>query len=111
MKRCLASIESRVDVGHITVDKHPQVVAYLQSQQKQVRFDPWHRLKSLKKDLKHDAKEFDGEEKEKMKELSRRFIVHVYSSIERANGDAKMCQELVYSFFLHIQGIFYRCSK
>lgn len=105
VKRCLSSIESRIETNEITVDKHPSVVSFLKSQNKEVRFDPWHRLKSLKKELRSYIKGMNNEEeKTRMKELSRRFVVHLWASIERARGDAKLCQELVFSFFLHIQG-------
>lgn len=105
VKRCLSSIEALLEVKDITVDKHPSVVSYLQSQDKEVHFDPWHRLKTLKKELKNYIKNLENEdEKIKMKELARRFIVHVWSSIERAQGDPKICQEMIFSFFLHVQG-------
>uniref|UniRef100_A0A914DL84 Uncharacterized protein n=1 Tax=Acrobeloides nanus TaxID=290746 RepID=A0A914DL84_9BILA len=106
VKRCLSSLESEVTMNGDTVDKHNQVVSFLQSENKDVRFDPWHRLKALKKDLRCLIKSLDNEEdKQNMTELSKRFIIHVYASLEKSNGDAKLCQELVFSFFLHVQGI------
>ena len=74
-------------------------------QEKDVKFDPWHRLKSLKKELKASIKELkDEDERNQMKDLVKRLIIHLNSSIERAQGDAKLYQELIFSF-LHIQGI------
>ena len=43
------------------------------------------------------------EDKHALKNLGRRFIVHVYASIESSN-DPEICKERVFSF-LHIQGI------
>lgn len=105
VKKLLPSIESHVMIGDITIDKHPQVCAFLRNQGYQYRFDPWHRLRSVKKELRNLVKGTkDADEKGMMKELFQRFIIHVYSSIERANGDADLCKELVISFFLHVQG-------
>uniref|UniRef100_A0A914DSM7 Uncharacterized protein n=1 Tax=Acrobeloides nanus TaxID=290746 RepID=A0A914DSM7_9BILA len=47
----------------------------------------------------------EGAEKEEMKDLYRRLIVHIRNSIDRSQGNAIMLKELVFSFFLHIQGI------
>lgn len=45
------------------------------------------------------------DDKNQMKELGRRFVVHLYMAIEKSNGDATSCKELAFSFFMHIQGI------
>lgn len=106
VKKLLPSIESNVRIGNITLDKHPQVVSFLRNQNYDYGFDPWHRLKGIKKELRKIAKALKNpEEKRQMTMLSKRFIVHVYNSIERSNGDASLCKELVFSFFLHVQGI------
>jgi hypothetical protein len=43
-------------------------------------------------------------DKNQLAELGRRFILHVYASLEMSNGP-EICKERIYSFFLHVQGI------
>lgn len=106
VKRLITSVETHAPIGDIIVDKHPQVCNFLRRENYSYGFDPWHRLKSLKRELRKLVKGLEDEaEKAHMKELNRRFITHLYTSIEKANGDANLCKELVFSFFLHIQGI------
>uniref|UniRef100_A0A914DJX8 Uncharacterized protein n=2 Tax=Acrobeloides nanus TaxID=290746 RepID=A0A914DJX8_9BILA len=105
VKKLLPAVESNVRIGNITLDKHPQVVSFLKNHNYDYGFDPWHRLKGIKKELKKLIRSLEDEEKNNMKELARRFIVHVYKAIEFSNGDVNLCKELVFAFFLHVQGI------
>lgn len=105
VENCLKAIEAQRKVESVTVDKHPQVVARLNAQKYHVNYDPWHRLKSLKKELRAFIKKTDEADRPLLKSLSRRLILQIWSAIEQSNGDPKICQELVFSFFLHIQGI------
>lgn len=106
VKKLIPSIESKMKIGTITLDKHPQVCKYLKDEDYDFALDVWHKLHGTKKVLRSSIKEMKtAEEKDQMREMSRRFILHVYSSVEKANGDSTLCRELVYSFFLHVQGI------
>lgn len=105
VKKTLNSVEKHVKIGNITTDKHLQVCAYLRSENYRYWFDTWHKMKSVKKDIKRLLALMQAEEKDQLKSLGKRFIKHVYSSVEFADGDIDASRELVFSFFLHVQGV------
>lgn len=106
VKKLIASLKSKhIDFADFTVDKHPSVCAYLRQNNYPFHFDPWHVLRNTGKQIRKSVKEMKSDEdKHALKNLGRRFIVHVYASIESSN-DPEICKERVFSFFLHIQGI------
>lgn len=105
VKRCLDSIKQRAQIQSVTVDKHSQVVAYLRNEGYEFFLDLYHVLHNTKKQIRGAMKEMkSANDKNQLAELGRRFILHVYASLEMSNGP-EICKERVYSFFLHVQGI------
>lgn len=45
----------------------------------------------------------DDRDKTQLKELAKRFVVHIYACVEASNGPEE-CKEMVFSFFLHVIG-------
>lgn len=106
VKRCIVSLEPHVKLESITVDKNPQVCAWLKTTGHKYFFDPWHKLKTVKKEVRTMLKELkDLEEKRILTDLAKRFIIHVYYCVEKSNGNPDLCREMIFSYFLHIQGI------
>jgi hypothetical protein len=106
VKKCLNSIEKSMQVDSVTIDKHPQVCAYLRQNDYDYFFDLWHLLKNSKKQIRSAMKKLkDEEERNQLKELRKRFVVHVYTAVEKSNGNPELCKEYIFSFFLHVQGI------
>uniref|UniRef100_A0A914DJR9 Mutator-like transposase domain-containing protein n=1 Tax=Acrobeloides nanus TaxID=290746 RepID=A0A914DJR9_9BILA len=103
VKKVLESLERTHQLESITLDKHLQVVAFLKKEGYSYYFDPWHQLKSMKKEIKKNLKECKTEEeKEELKNLGRRFITHIYTVVERAHRET--IKEEVFGFFLHVIG-------
>lgn len=76
-----------MQIASVTVDKHPQVCAYLRENGYDYRFDPWHLLKGIRKQIRSALKDMPNEnDKSMLKELGKRFIVHVYAAVEMSNG-------------------------
>lgn len=82
-KQTIASIEKNVAIRCITIDKHPQVVKFLRENGYCYNLDPYHKLNSVKKQIKSLLKSLESDgDKEKLKELSRRFINHMFYSVK-----------------------------
>lgn len=77
-------------IGKVCIDKNLQVVAWLKQNEVEYSFDLWHNCRNINKKIKAQVKKLDGEEKELLKNLGRRFILHIYRSIENAAGDLKL---------------------
>lgn len=103
-KRTVAFIESKnISIDSATVDKHRQVCKFLREKDITYHYDVWHILHNVKKHVRTAVKEFkDINDKNQLKELARRFMVHVYASVE-ASPTPAVCKEMVFSFFLHVK--------
>lgn len=105
VKKCLAELEEKIQVQSITIDKHAQVSAYFKEKHIEFYYDVWHVLSGLRKRVRAAIKEMkDVNQKNLMKQLAKRFIHHVYESVEKA-GNPELCKEYVFSFFMHIRGV------
>lgn len=104
VKRVLNQIEKDSGIENVTVDKHPSVCKFLRENGYSYSFDPWHLLKKMQKEIRNQAKKItDDDEKMSFKILARRLMLHVYKSIEIAEGKSRV--EKILSFFLHVQQI------
>uniref|UniRef100_A0A914CR42 Transposase n=1 Tax=Acrobeloides nanus TaxID=290746 RepID=A0A914CR42_9BILA len=105
VKKCIEAIESHVRIDDVTIDKHPQVCSHLRQAGYEYHFDPWHVLKGIKKQVRAEMKQLQNEDdKNQLKELGKRFVVHVYTAVEKAEDDPSLCKEYVYSLFNHVRG-------
>lgn len=105
VKRCINSIKQKAQIQSITVDKHGQVVSFLRQEGYAFFLDLYHVLHNSKKQIRGAVKAMKSKnDKNQLIELGKRFITHVYASLEMSNGP-EICKERVYSFFLHVQGI------
>ena len=68
-------------------------------------FDPWHALKSVRKQVIKALKGLPETQRNALLDLSSRFLRHLYYSLELSGGHVQVFLEHIFSFFLHIQNI------
>lgn len=73
-------------IENVTIDKHAQVISWLKQNGVDYSFDLWHKCRSVNKAIRAEMKKLDSDGKGELKNLGRRFILHIYRSIENAEG-------------------------